>query len=421
VPKSRILLAFTLLSLLLAHLYGSDPVERSVSPSGQFVIYGADPAWRGAISTLAERTKTNLLAVLRRRDQWKITAVVNLQARAANVPEIPSVALRFSQTGGGLKLQLDLIISQEMKAEAVEREIMGLILLDMIYRSQSRIAPGEFYVQPPGWLIDGLLMLAPDRDRSSVASALLASDQVISLEDFLKQRRELLDPAGRSLYRAYSFVLIELLAAHPTELAHYIDTLAPSSNDPLADLRKSFTQLAGSGFESIWNSQIVAVKHSSERELLSFSQSDDKFDVLLRKKFTAANGREESLSFEDLSRSNPTPKQRRELKNFGRALLLLATRVNPALHPIVQEYQQLADQLALGKNHGVANKLASLQTLRKRLSARMTEIDDYMNWYEAIQPRTESGLFENEAAVKTMGFRRRDAFTVYLDAMESQF
>lgn len=420
-PKSSIPLAFALLSTLLAHIYGLNPVERSVSPSGQFVIYGGDAAWRGATSTLAERTKTNLLAVLRQRDQWKIAAVVNLQARAANVPEIPDIALRISQTDGGLKLQLDLTISQEMKAEAVEREILGLILLDMIYRNQSRIAPVEFYAQPPDWLIEGLLMLAPDRDRNSLARALLASDQLISLEEFLKQRRELLDPAGRSLYRAYSFVLVELLAAHPMQLAHYIDTLASSSNDTFADLRKSFPQLAGSEFESVWKSQIVALKDSSERELLSFSQSDDKFGVLLRKKFTAANGREESLSFEDLSRNNPTLRQRLELKSFSRALLVLATRVNPALHPIVQDYQQLADQLALGKNHGVANKLASLQTLRKKLSARMTEIDDYMNWYEATQLRTQSGLFENEASVKSMGFRRRDAFTVYLDAMESQF
>jgi len=55
----------------------------------------------------------------------------------------------------------------------------------------------------------------------------------------------------------------------------------------------------------------------------------------------------------------------------------------------------------------------------------MTEIDDYMNWFEATQSKTRSGAFadylkavqgRNEARP-----RRRDALSVYLDAMEEQF
>jgi len=39
--------------------------ERSISPSRQFVIYGGDAKLRGAVSGLAEETKSNLLALLR--------------------------------------------------------------------------------------------------------------------------------------------------------------------------------------------------------------------------------------------------------------------------------------------------------------------------------------------------------------------
>src|SRR5207253_3304226 len=102
---------------------------------------------------------------------------------AANHPESPPVALRFSQNGAGAKLQLDLALSSEMKAVVVEREILRLITLEMVYRRQP-IAPGEFYVQPPDWLLDGFLMLASSGDRSALAHALVASGQVISLEDF---------------------------------------------------------------------------------------------------------------------------------------------------------------------------------------------------------------------------------------------
>ena len=80
--------------------------ERSTSPSRQFVIYGADPKIRGAVSSLAEQTKANLLALLRQRDDWKTPVVVNLQSQQANLPEVPPADLRFSQMGFGIKLQL---------------------------------------------------------------------------------------------------------------------------------------------------------------------------------------------------------------------------------------------------------------------------------------------------------------------------
>src|ERR1700757_1177819 len=101
-------------------MYGAQP-EHSTSPSRQFVIYGADAKIRGAISGLAEQTKTNLLALLRQRDGWETPVVVNLQSQQANVPEVPPSDLRFSQTGFGIKLQLDLTISKSVDVSVVER------------------------------------------------------------------------------------------------------------------------------------------------------------------------------------------------------------------------------------------------------------------------------------------------------------
>jgi hypothetical protein len=134
------------LSILVFDSVAATPIERSISPSGQFILYGGDAAWRGAVSALAERTKANLLALLQRRDQWVTATVINLQSRAPNLPEIPSAALRFSHTGSGLKLQLDLAISREINSAATERELLRAILLEMIYRNQTAIAPGDVYV-----------------------------------------------------------------------------------------------------------------------------------------------------------------------------------------------------------------------------------------------------------------------------------
>jgi hypothetical protein len=412
--KSRRLFRVALIALSIFALdLRAAELDRSVSPSGQFVIYGGDAAWRGAISTLAEQTKSSLLAVLQRRDEWVIPAVINLQTRPANLPEIPNSALRFSQTGAGLKLQLDLAISRKMNSQSVEHEILRVILLEMIYRKQGNVMAGENYVEPPPWLLEGLLALSPNRDRASLIHALGAPERTSSLNEFLGERPELLDPIAQSLYRAYSFALAQLLAENPARLGRYIDNLASSSNDPLADLQKSFPELAGKDVENIWKAKVASVKRSGRTDLLTFSQTDEKLDALLK-----------TLSLDDLGRKRLSADQKLALKKFGEDLLLLAARANPALRPIVEEYHKCVAELTLGKNHGVARKLADLKTLREKLSARMAEVDDYMNWFEATQLQTSSGLFENlNTATENVAPRshRKDAFSTYLDAMEAQF
>ena len=425
--KIRAIFAGALLGCSIFELLGATPIERSVSPSGQFVIYGGDAAWRGAVSALAERTKANLLAVLQRRDQWGAAIVVNLQSPAANLPEIPATALRFSQTGSGLKLQLDLTISRKMDFGAMERELLRAILLEMIYRNQPGIASGATYVEPPNWLIEGLLALAPNCDRTSLTNALAVPERITPLDEVLWERPELVDSAGRLLYRAYSFALVQLLIESADGHAHlgrYIDNLSFTSNDPLVDLQAVFPQLAGND-QKIWKSKIVDIKNSGRADLLTFPQTEERLASLLKTKFVGTGGRDKSLSFEDLCQKKPAPAQRLALEKFSQELLLLAAQANPALRSVVQDYQQVATQLALGKIHRLAARLAELKSLRAKLSERMTEIDDYLNWFEATQLSTRSGLFEdclNPSSLETPSrSHRKDSLSAYLDAMETQF
>ena len=118
---------FILFIFLCQSLQAASP-ERSVSPSHQFIIYGGDATVRGAVSKLAEQTKANLLALLRQPDRWKTAIVINLQPEQANLPEIPPAELRLSQTGSGMKLQLDLTMAQNLDASLMERELLRAIL-----------------------------------------------------------------------------------------------------------------------------------------------------------------------------------------------------------------------------------------------------------------------------------------------------
>src|SRR5439155_15469623 len=208
--------------------YAAQP-EHSTSPSRQFVIYGAAAKVRGAISGMAEQTKANLLGLLRQRDDWKTPVVVNLQPQQANIPEIPPADLRFSQTGFGIKLQLDLTISKNLDVSLVERKLLRAILLEMIYRKRPHITAGAVLVEPPDWLIDGALALSPGRDRGPLIEAVANTEKPLPLDKFIRQRPGLLDSTGRTVYRAYSFALAQMLLDGKnggSQLAQYVDHLS---------------------------------------------------------------------------------------------------------------------------------------------------------------------------------------------------
>src|SRR4029453_6734909 len=412
---------FILFIFLCQSLQPASP-ERSVSPSHQFIIYGGDAKLRGAVSELAERTKANLLALLRQPDRWKTAIVINLQPEQANLPEIPPAELRLSQTGSGMKLQLDLTIAQNLDASLMERELLRAILLEMIYRKESDIAPGVAFVEPPAWLLDGVLALTPGRDRAPLVEALSVSQKTMSLEEFLRQRPELLDSAARTLYRACSFVLVQLLVdgiEGRTRLARYIDSLSNTSND--SNLKARFPLLAGNA-EKTWQSALTQTSGAQNYQLLTFIQSERRLDELLRAEIPNT---EKSLDWSELARRKASAAEKAALNELARTLLLFFSQANPVLRPVAREYQQMAALLARGKRRGIAKRLTRLQNTREQLTARMSDVDDYMNWFEATQLPARSGVFADylRAASQPQATlpRRRDPISIYLDTLEDQF
>ena len=407
-------------------IYGAQP-DHSTSPSRQFVIYGADAKMRGAISGLAEQTKTNFLALLRQRDDWKTPVVVNLQPQQTNVPEIPPADLRFSQTGFGIKLQLDLTISQNVDVSLVERELLRAILLEMMYRKQPHITAGAVLVEPPDWLIDGALALTPGRDRGPLIEAVANTEKPMPLEKFLRQRPGLLDSTGRTLYCAYAFALLQMLLDGKNggaQLAKYIDHLPDSSNDPIADLKARFPLLAD-GTERTWQLALNGLKSLQTFQLLTFAESDQRLNELLRLKISEPKKPVKIVRLDELAQQKLTASEKTALDQLKRDLMFLIPQTNPVLRPIGREYQEIIALLARGKRRGVLKRLSRVELIRQQLAARMTEIDDYMNWFEATQMNSGSGNFTGYLKAvdqsQVTAPRRHDPLSVYVDALEDQF
>jgi hypothetical protein len=406
--------------------YAAQP-EHSTSPSRQFVVYGADAKVRGAISGVAEQTKTNLLGLLRQHDDWKTPVVVNLQSQQSNLPELPPADLRFSQTGFGIKLQLDLTISKNVDVSLVERELLRAILLEMVYRNQPHITAGVVLVEPPDWLIDGALALAPRRERGPLIEALGNTEKSLPLEKFLRQRPGFLDSTGRTLYRAYAFALMQMLLDTKNggaQLAKYIDHLYDSSNDPLADLTSQFPLLADDA-EKTWQLALNRLKSLQTFRLLTFAESERRLDELLSVKISEPKKPVKLVRLDELTQHKPSATEKLALDQLKRDLLVLVPQTNPVLRPIGHEYQEIVALLARGKRRGVPKRLVRLELTRQQLAARMTQLDDYMNWFEATQMNSGSGNFTGYLKAvhqsQLPAQRRRDPLSVYVDALEDQF
>jgi hypothetical protein len=414
--------------LACAHSGFCAPPARSVSTSRQFLVYGTDIRLRAAICDLAERTKGDVLRLSDQRDEWTTPIVVNPRYPQANLPEAPRAALSFGQTGFGLKLQLDLTISSNTRQPEIRRELLRVILLEMMYRHQTDLPAGTCYVPPPDWLLDGIAPRQSDFDGEELIGVLrtpLAQRKILPLEEFLRQRADLFDVPGRSIYRAYSFALVELLVQNPAGrhcLARFIASLPAGANDALAGLRAFFPELNDA--EKVWRLHLAQLVAGQSFQLLSARETAEKLAELLVLRMRDA-GPERNYRLEEFPKFIRDASSKLSLARCSEDLRTLGARANPIYSPLLNEYEKAAKLLGRGKTSGIAKRLVRLNATRDEIASRVQKIDDYMNWFEATKPREPSGAFADylKAAELTVQpeRRRRDPISVYLDVFETQF
>lgn len=407
------------------------PVEQSLSVSRQFIVYGTDLPMRGAICDLAERTKRELLTLLEQRDDWKTAIVINAQYPQANLPELRRLRVEVSQTGFGLKLQLDLVVNSQVRRPEIRRELLRALLLERMYRGHANIPAGADYTSPPDWLLDGVPSEQFDLSRARLTNLLalpVAGKNILPLEKFLGQRPELLDAAGRTLYRAYSLALVDLLSRSPDgprRIARFVADLPLASNDSLADLRNHFPDLFEvETAEKTWEQQIARLSTEQFYQLMGPAETERLLAETLRITISE-RGIEKRYELEGFAVYLKSKSAKKVLEGLAHDLESLATRANPLYAPIIAEYAGLTARLLRGRTLGLGQRLERLRADRAALLAQMNQIDDYLNWFEATSLAQPSGEFAEymEAAERAAQPERtkRDPISVYLTAIEAQF
>jgi hypothetical protein len=185
-------------------------------------------------------------------------------------------------------------------------------------------------------------------------------------------------------------------------------------------LKAQFPLMAGNA-EKTWQSAITRLSGVQSYQLLTFAESERRLGELLRAKIPEIG---KSVDLGALARQKASASEKVALNQLSQALLLFIGQANPVLRPVAREYQEIATRLARGKRRGITKRLARLENTRQRLAARMSDIDDYMNWFEATQMESGSGVFADylRAADQPQALEsRHDPLSVYLDALQDQF
>ena len=195
------------------------------------------------------------------------------------------------------------------------------------------------------------------------------------------------------------------------------------SNDLLANLKAHFPFLVADA-EGTWQLTLQRLRDFQTYQLLTFAESEQRLAELLSVKISQANKPAKVTTLDEFAKHKISAGEKMALSQLNRDLLVFVAQANPVLRPIAREYEQITALLARGKSRGVAKRLSHLDATRKQLVARMSDIDDYMNWFEATQMKNGSGNFADYLKTvdqsQSSPSKRHDPLSVYVDALEDQ-
>ncbi len=411
--------------------------HRSLSNSGQFAIYCDDRELRGRVVGFVEEVKTEILRVLREKDDWKFPIVIALEPDPTQHAQSAPVTITLVNTVAGPKVDVAVRIGDDPAKIFLQRHIVHALLLEMAYRERPPIRGGERFAHPAWWLTEGLLQgiraHAGTRD-PDIFKSIVNTEKLPSLEKMLGQPPVRLDSAAGAVDRASAFALTEALLhlpGGPANLGRFIRAWPDAGGDPLTLLASHFPVLGQSpqSLAKWWTLQLAALGKSETLRGLSPAEADAELRGLLTLEIaTGKPPRNERFELKDFEKYSRLPGARPALRIAQVKIVTLSSRAHILFRPILAEYAEICGILASGKTKEIAERLARTERFRGSVLQRAGEITDYLNWYEATQTPGRTGEFdrylraaENHDAKPQPAAPVEPKIAEYLDSLEQEF
>ncbi len=427
--------------LMPGWLSASSPYEvphKSVSRSGEFVIYCDNLPMRLAVCSFCEETKGGIEDFLGPHGSRNGPVEDSHRnqppeprchpARPAAVAD-PALQCR----GRHAKIELDVVLRGQLADIHFQEQLVHAILIEMEYRNKPAWAEGVPCIDPPQWLVEGLSTYLKNRYAevdTDIYKTLLKNGEMPALGAFLNQNPTDMNAASLKIYQAYSLSFVQLLVSlqdGQQSLGRYIQDLSVGQDTPSQDLIKHFPALGGSAenLEKWWMLSMARIAASDRYKGLSMEDTEQRLTALLKFKIPVGkNGETKEFAIEDYAQFVKNPQAQPVLASANTSLQVFATQANPLYRPVIAQYQLGIGELQNGKDKPVAEELKNVAKYREMILHRMDQIADYLNWFEATQMANRSNSFEDYmTAAKEISNntpKRDDAISHYLDDLEIQ-
>lgn len=429
----RFALGLACFALALCRAGAVDSMPRSDSSSKQFTVYCEDIRLRQRVVSFVEEVKADVLNALGEKDHWKAPIVVSLRMQTPETVNAPPAVVRLVETPQGPKVSVDVVIGNDPAAVNLQKQIVRAVLLEYAYRD-TRVEGGMKVMESPWWLIEGIIQLARTRDvgvDTDIYKTLVETNKLPDLGDFLAERADGLGNTAFALDQALALCLIRLLTDQQDGkqcLAKLVRDWPKSNGDAAAILKKEFPDIAGSqqDLQKWWTISLARFAASDRYKGFTVAETEKELTPLLKIE-VAGDKKNEKKSF-DLGEFAQYLKRsgvREVLAERHAAILALGSRANALYRPVIADYEAAFALLGKGKTNGVAEKIASAERTRAVVIRRMSEIGDYMNWFEATQMGARSDTFNSylKTANELSEWERKrtDPIARYLDDLEREF
>ncbi|MEI8310857.1 MAG: hypothetical protein WCH98_08885 [Verrucomicrobiota bacterium] len=402
---------------------------KSISASGQFVIYSKDATRRTNLAQRADEARAQWLQKIDSDDTSNhpiiIQDLIGSPKPRGNAGILTGI---FEGDGGAMKVQTDIYDAAVFHGQALETEIYRALGLDRIYRNHPPKA-GKAFHSPPAWLLEALAeerRIKESGPPEGVYATLLKSEHPPKIEDFLKAKPELMEATSLTLYRTQAVALIKALQQlpeGPKGLGAFLDSLAENDAD-IKSLLAAYPSLQNSPSRlgKIWTLSIARNSASKGVEPYSIGETaralHDLLDVSAEvdPKKTALGKVTGAAAFPPLAKSAGGPYLMRQK---SAEFMALEFRAHPLLRPVIAEYRKITTELASKPKKNMTKQIDETGKILDLLLQRTGKVNDYLNWFEATQLDTLSENFL-EVTSPPEAPKRTDPISAYLDAIENR-
>jgi len=411
----------------------ADLRQQSVSQSKQFIVFSTDVRLRQRVASYADALTDDVKQLLGSTGVWKTPIVITLDVAAHADQAAPPPVLRLVDTPAGQKIELNVQIGRDPSAVNMQKLLLRALLLEYAYRG-IHVEGGTSYVEAPWWVVEGLIEMERRRDAgidSDLFRRLVETNHLPPIESFLLEKPEELGPTSLAVDRALAMGLLQMLAEQPDgrlNLAHLIRDWPQSNGDPMALLAKEFPGVAGNSqtLQKWWTVNLARYAASDRYEGLTAQETDKMLAPLLQIEFVInKKGEKKTFVVSDYAQFMKLPSCRPTLSTRHTEIVALSTRANALMRPVVGDYEEVFALLARGKARGIRERLAKVEGYRTLVLQRVSQIDDYLNWFEATQLKTKSGAFDNylktAKELSDQDRKQKGPIDLYLDELEKQF